>query len=225
MRFVVAALIGASVLVWWPATPLHRLTNSALKLPSLSIPFGPKSRSKLTARRMAALDLVAGFAAELATGAPATHALIAAIDSIAIPIAPATRVAAMRGGDAAAALELDAEAHALPLLRSLAACWRVGERSGAGLGDAVEQLPRSARSVEEINVQLEAQLAAPRATARMLATLPLIGVVLGMLLGANPIGWLTTTGPGLFCLAGGTALTLLGWMWTARISAHVSRLM
>ena len=67
------------------------------------------------------------------------------------------------------------------------------------------------------------QLAGPRATARTLATLPLIGLLLGVLMGADPIGWLLGSALGLGCLAGGAVLTGLGILWTSRIAAGVER--
>jgi tight adherence protein B len=72
-------------------------------------------------------------------------------------------------------------------------------------------------------VQLEAQLAGPRATARMLATLPLIGLAMGMLMGADPLQWLLGTAPGLLCLLGGALLTVAGMAWTGRIATAVER--
>lgn len=223
MTLLIASILATAVLVWWPASPRHRLGLVHAGVPRPDTPFGPKARARAAAKRVAALDVVGAFAAECAAGVPPTRALVAAAGSADRSVCPIAVMAARNGGDVAAALEQDAVHQQLPLLRSLAACWRVGERSGAGLVDALDQLLRSARNVEEINVQLEAQLAAPRATARMLATLPLIGIAMGMLMGANPLAWLLGTGPGLLCLTAGLGLTVLGWAWTGRIARGVTR--
>ena len=63
---------------------------------------------------------------------------------------------------------------------------------------------RRARSSEDVRVDLEGQLAGPRATARMLALLPLVGIGFGMMLGSDPLSWLLGTTPGRLCLPGGT---------------------
>jgi tight adherence protein B len=79
----------------------------------------------------------------------------------------------------------------------------------------------SARASEDVRRQLAAQLAAPKATARMLSALPLVGLLMGLLLGGDPLGWLLSTAPGLICLLGGVALTGLGAWWTHRIALGV----
>lgn len=223
MTLLAAVCVALAVLVWWPAAPTYRVGTASAASFTLAVGFGPAARKRKVERRKAVLDLLGGFAAELAAGLPPTRAFITAAEHS--NITPSAVAAARAGGDVAAALEHDAELQRLPMLHWTAACWRVGETSGAGLAASMDRLLQSARAIEEINVQLEAQLAAPRATARMLATLPLIGIAMGMLMGANPLAWLTTTGPGVLCLAAGIAFTVAGWVWTGRIAANVTRLM
>jgi tight adherence protein B len=86
-------------------------------------------------------------------------------------------------------------------------------------------MAEQARVAEDIRVQLEAQLASPRATARILMLLPLFGIAMGMMMGVNPVGWLLGTPLGLACLVGGLALTALGYWWTSRIVQRVERLL
>ena len=68
-------------------------------------------------------------------------------------------------------------------------------------------------------------MAGPRATARLLALLPVLGIGFGMLLGGDPLAWLMTSTIGRLCLAGGILLTLAGLWWTGRIAASVERLL
>lgn len=202
---------------------VSRVRRRAVDL-AARVRLGAGGRRRATARRARALDTAAALAAELRAGQPVRDALARAAQSHRPPVCPAAAAAAVWGGDVPAALRADARATGLPLLRGLAACWEVGESSGAGLAAAVERLVASARSGEEVRVALEAQLAAPRATARLLATLPAIGVLLGTLLGADPLGWLLGGGLGSVCLALGLLLTVLGLVWTGRIAAGVERL-
>ena len=123
----------------------------------------------------------------------------------------------------AAALRVDARDH--PQLLPLAACWAVGSRTGSGLAASVARLASSARTAEDVRVQLEAQLAAPRATARMLGLLPVVGLGFGVLLGADPLGWLLGSPLGLACLIVGVALTLGGTWWTGRIARRVEAML
>jgi tight adherence protein B len=60
--------------------------------------------------------------------------------------------------------------------------------------------------------------AAPaRATARLMAFLPLIGIVLGTTLGADPIRVLTGTTIGVACWGSGLALACVGVWWIERL--------
>lgn len=108
-------------------------------------------------------------------------------------------------------------------LRQLAACWHVGVTRGAGLAVSVERLSLSLRAQQELQSTLRNELAAPRATSRMLAFLPIVGVAMGYLLGADPIAWFFGSSAGIFVLAIAVSLTLVGTMWTRRIVQRVER--
>lgn len=136
---------------------------------------------------------------------------------------PTTAAAIRVGEDVAKALARDARER--PALHYLAACWEVSATTGTGFAAAVTRLAASARAAETVRVDLEGELAGPRATARMLALLPLIGLGFGLVLGSDPLSWLLTTVPGLACLTTGLALTALGAVWTGRIAAAVERLL
>ena len=168
-------------------------------------------------------EAVAAVAAELRAGQPVRQALergCAPAD-----VARRARSALEWGGDIPEALRAEAAAPGCDLLASVAACWSVAEGRGAGLASALERLVDADRAADEVRTQLDAHLAAPRATARMLATLPLLGLVMGMAFGGDPVGWLLGSLPGRACLLGGLGLIALGLLWTSRIVARVERLL
>ncbi|MFY9332065.1 MAG: type II secretion system F family protein [Candidatus Nanopelagicales bacterium] len=169
--------------------------------------------------RLNAIEALQALAGELRSGQPMRKAIPPALGGQ----APHTCAAATWGGDVAQALQRDAHDRDIPLWRSVAACWQVSESSGAGLAAALDRLVVTARATEELRVQLEAHLAAPRATARMLSLLPAMGIVLGMTLGGDPLGWLLGNPIGRVCLVAGVALTLLGLWWVRRIASKVER--
>lgn len=181
----------------------------------------PGARRRKAARRQAVIEAVGSWAAELRAGqAPLVGLARAFGDTRFIPRALA---ASAWGGDVALALRADAQSLDDATLRGLAACWAVASDTGAGLADSLDRLAASARHEEDIRVQLQAHLAAPRATARMLAGLPVLGLLLGMGLGGDPLAWLLSTVPGLACVIGGVGLTAAGLWWTARIARNVER--
>ena len=181
--------------------------------------WGPAATRRRRSERSRVIRAVAALASELEAGQPPSVALIRSGGEPSCW--PAAAAAARHGGDVTDALKRDAS-HT-PICGPLAACWQVGERSGAGLAAAVGRLAASARSAEEARSTLEGQLAVPRATARMLAGLPAVGIGFGLLLGADPVGWLTGTPAGRLCLAAGVAMVAVGLWWTARIAAAVER--
>lgn len=182
---------------------------------------GPASRRRRAARRMLVVRALAALSAELEAGQPPREALRRAAGD---PPAWPRALASLRlDADVAAALESDADDR--PVLAHLAACWRVSADAGTGLAAAVARLAESARAAEDARVDLEGQLAGPRATARLLALLPAVGVGFGFLLGSDPIGWLLTEPLGRVCLSAGVLLTAAGAWWTGRIAASVERLL
>ena len=58
----------------------------------------------------------------------------------------------------------------------------------------------------------------------MLALLPAFGLVLGIAVGGDPIGWLLGTPLGVACLVLGLILIALGlfWLWLSRRSPTVA---
>lgn len=177
--------------------------------------------ARQTARRAAAADVVLALAAELATGLPAETALMraGAGRDFMVGSVGAARV----GGDIPAALRADGEAYELTALVALAAVWQVSAGSGAGLADAAYRLGTAALQRERMRRELASQMAGPRATARVLAVLPLVGLVLGSGLGGSPVGWLLGTPAGLAVLAAGVLLEVAGLLWVRRLVRGVER--
>ncbi|MGW2306819.1 type II secretion system F family protein [Actinomadura luteofluorescens] len=103
-------------------------------------------------------------------------------------------------------------------LRLLTACWRVGSERGGTLATVLDGLASALRDEEAQRQDVSVQLAGPRATARLLAALPLLGLAMAAALGAHPIPFLCTTIPGLACLITGTALNITGLYWTRHLA-------
>ncbi|MCF8539654.1 MAG: hypothetical protein K9G12_05185 [Candidatus Nanopelagicales bacterium] len=172
-------------------------------------------------RRTNTIAAITALAAELRSGCPPVRAI--AITAGEPPAWPAARAVAEQHGDVTAALVTDSVDN--PELRALCACWRVGVNSGSGLATSISRLAHSLNQAQVTRHQLAAELAGPRATSRMLALLPLVGIGLGYLLGASPLTWLLTEPVGWVTLCIGVGLTALGVWWTSRITAQVERML
>lgn len=179
-------------------------------------------RGRVERERSRAVEACAVLAGELRTGRSAAPALEAAAGVACGPTSAALRAAATAaslGGDVPAALTGAAASSAVPeLLRGLAACWAVCAATGSGLAAAVERLGEAQRAAAEQRRAVEVELAGPRVTARLLALLPVVGLVLAAGLGAAPLDFLLGTLPGRVCLLLGLVLEVLGLRWTGRLA-------
>ncbi|MBA2945072.1 type II secretion system F family protein [Streptomyces himalayensis] len=217
MAGVTVALIGESLV--------------PLVVGSVGVPLAGRALRARTARQLsekrtdAVIALCGALAGEVRAGRqPAEALLVAARDSGGLGGARAAVVAAARfGGDVPGALGESAREPGAEGLRGLAACWRVAVDRGAGLAAGLERLESALRAERDQRADLRAQLAGARSTAVLLAALPLLGLLLGTALGADPLRVLLHTGPGLGCLLVGGALEGAGSWWALRIVRGAER--
>ncbi len=106
----------------------------------------------------------------------------------------------------------------------MAAAWEVSHRSGGGLADGLSRVSRSLRATRATRLVVEGELASARATARLVAALPVLVLFLGGA-GAGAAAWafLLATPAGWACLVAGLALVLVGLTWIERIAAGALR--
>ena len=171
-------------------------------------------------RRVAVVDLCAALAAELRAGVPSPEALerTAEVPDSREVVVPRALQAARGGGDVAQGLRWDAYAPGAEGLRAVAACWEVAMGSGAAMSPALSLLVRGLRAEQAHRREVAATLAAPRATARLLALLPGAAILMGTGLGVDPMGLLLGTPIGAVLLVTGGSLDVLGVIWTERLA-------
>lgn len=170
-------------------------------------------------RGNAVIALCSALAGEVRAGRQPGEALLrAARDSGGLGEAQAAVLAAARfGGDVPGALSGAARQPGAEGLVGLAACWRVAVDQGAGLAAGLDRLEAALRAERDQRADLRAQLAGARSTALMLAGLPVLGLLLGTALGADPLHVLLHSGAGLGCLLIGGLLEGLGMWWALGI--------
>ncbi len=110
-------------------------------------------------------------------------------------------------------------------LIGLHAAWSLSEDVGTPLAEVLRTVAEAIRQDGDVQADIEAALASPRSTARLLAVLPLAGLGLGQVIGARPIQVLLQTGIGRACAVGGLVLALVGQWWTRRLVARTSALL
>jgi tight adherence protein B len=171
-------------------------------------------------------DALGVLVAELRAGAHPADALQAAADShtgapqVASDVARvlATVAATARlGGDVPAALRNAGPAQLRCWWDRLAGAWSLAEQHGIALADVLDAVRCDTEYRARFAAEVQARLAGPRATAVVLATLPLLGVGLGQAMGAAPLRVLCDTAVGHLLLVVGTALACAGVWWSARL--------
>ncbi|MFI1064683.1 type II secretion system F family protein [Streptomyces spororaveus] len=183
-----------------------------------------RARERARAARAAEVVALCGaVVGELRAGAQPGQALTAAMRRTAVgpggPGAAETGVlaAAAFGGDVPGALRQAAREPGAGGLAGMAACWRVSVDGGAGLAAGLERLEGALRAERDRQESLRAQLAGARSTVLVLVLLPLVGLLIGTGLGADPLRVLLHTPMGWGCLLAGGVLEALGLSWCRRI--------
>lgn len=96
---------------------------------------------------------------------------------------------------------------------ALVAASRVAARLGTPLADTLEHVGREAVAAETRAARRRAALAGPRATARLLAWLPLLGLLVASLLGGDPVSTVLGGGPGAVAVTCGALALAAGRRW------------
>jgi tight adherence protein B len=99
----------------------------------------------------------------------------------------------------------------------LAGGWSVSARYGVPWAALIETVSIDLADRVRAGSQRDAQVSGPRVSGYVLAVLPILGVLLGAGMGADPLHVLFDTGVGHLLLLIGCCLTCAGLAWTARI--------
>ncbi len=191
----------------------------AAALPALTaVHLWRRQRARATAAARArevvsACQLLAGL---LRVGhVPASALEIAAGDA---PVLAEAAAVLRVGGPAGTVLRRLGEGPGGAGLRELGVAWDVAERTGASLTATLDTLAERLVARQTVRDVVAAELAAPRATGRLLAALPVAGVLLGYSFGGDPLDFLTGSLPGQLSLVVGAVLGCAGVLWTERIA-------
>lgn len=176
---------------------------------------------RAAAARAAVVELVRSMAAELRAGRAPEQAFVRAAGAVNRSALDLTGsiAAVAEGTDVATALAaLAAEpSQASAGLRPLTACCALSARTGASLSAALDELAGSLREELRLAEEVRAQLAGPRSTVRLLAGLPVLALLLGGAMGAEPCAFLLGSVPGAACLVVAAGLEWAGIAWTRNL--------
>ncbi|MEU7551057.1 type II secretion system F family protein [Streptomyces sp. NPDC044571] len=216
--------IGVGLVVGLLGGSLIPVVAGAAAVPLVRRWLRARGREQERGARAAQVIALCGAAVgELRAGAQPGQALTAAIRrTVAGPGGPgpaeaAVLAAAAFGGDVPEALRMASAEPGAEGLAGMAACWRISVDGGAGLAAGLDRLEGALRAERDRRESLRAQLAGARSTTVVLALLPLVGLLIGTGLGADPLRVLLHSPVGWGCLLAGGVLEALGLLWCRRI--------
>ncbi|GAA5164917.1 MULTISPECIES: type II secretion system F family protein [Amycolatopsis] len=163
-----------------------------------------------TANSMA--EALQALVAELRSGVSAVTAAERAARDAPAPVAPALRALAV-SARFAVDLPRGAEPH-----DQVAQAWTLSRRHGLPLAELLDAVRRDVVAQARFMTRADANMAGPRASAVVLAILPVVGVLLGEAIGAHPLHVLVATPPGQVVLMLGSVLLLAGVVWSERLT-------
>jgi len=225
-RLPLSACAFAAVVALPTLVPLSVVVAVAL----IGVTTGIKCRQRGRERRrtsevtamLGALDVLVG---ELRVGTHPVAAFGVAADEVDGAVAAGLRTVAARarmGADVAEGMRSVARDSPLSAhWERLASCWLLAQAYGLGIATTLHAAQRDLAERQRFSARVTAGMAGARATAAVLAAIPVIGIGLGQLVGANPVRFLLSGGAGGWLLVIGVALACAGLLWSDRITAGV----
>ncbi|GAB7067908.1 hypothetical protein H7J06_07795 [Mycobacterium hodleri] len=223
-----AVLVGCAVAVGTSAV-LAPVTATAAAVVVLALIAVRRRSSRARARRAAEAAALQGalgvLVGELRVGAHPVVAFESAAADVGGQVADSLRAVAARarlGADVAAGLRSVATQSTVPQYwERLSATWLLAQSQGLAIVALIRAAERDIVERERFASGVTAGMAGARATATILAGLPVLGVGLGHAIGAEPLRFLLSGGAGGWCLLIGVTLASAGLWWSDRIIDRV----
>ncbi len=164
---------------------------------------------------------------ELRVGAHPVKAFSVAADETRGSVATALRAVAARarlGADVPAGLRSAGTSSSAPgYWDRLAVFWQLAAEHGLAMSTMMRAAQSDMAERQRFSARVTSKLAGARATSTILAGLPVLGVLLGELIDAQPLRFLLGSQGGGWLLVAGTVLACGGLLWSDRITDRVVR--
>jgi tight adherence protein B len=133
------------------------------------------------------------------------------------PVFANSAALAASGGDASVPLLADLTT------RAVGVAWQLGQETGLALTAVLARVAADLTAQADQHRAVAVALAGPRSSAAVLTGLPMVGVALGLAMGAHPIGFLVDSPAGRLVCCAGVLLDVAGVLWVRRIVRTAGR--
>jgi len=223
-RLVVTIAVGVGALSL-VAPPTAVAAGAIVVAAAVTRRRGAAARARRDAEAVALQGALGVLVGELRVGVHPVVAFETAAAEVDGPTALALRAVAARarlGADVAAGLLAVARQSGLPgHWERLSVYWRLAQTQGLAIVALMRTAQNDIVERERFASRVMAATAGARATAAILAGLPILGVGMGHLIGADPVRFLLFDRVGGWLLLIGVALACAGLCWSDRIVAGV----
>ncbi|RBY74654.1 pilus assembly protein TadB [Geodermatophilus sp. TF02-6] len=214
---------AAAALVAGVSTPLVAALAGAGAALAARADLRRRAGAREQARLAALVEALVALAAELRSGRTLEEAARAAAAACADDDSARALTRAVRAPEAWTDGVEDDPGEVGRALRRVSAASLLSVRTGCSLVAVVGAVEDDLRARHRRRLDLRSATAGARASAGLLAGLPVLGLVMGGGVGADPWGVLTTTVPGQVLLVAGVGLEVAGVAWSARLVRRAER--
>ncbi|HEY1842839.1 MAG TPA: type II secretion system F family protein [Mycobacterium sp.] len=215
---VAGAFAAAAVLL-----PLTTTLAAGILVATLSLRYRRRRRSDRGMDECRELETTLEvLVGELRVGAHPAAAFAVAAAETAGPVSGACGAVAARarlGADVTAGLRGVAGTSAQPAQwERLAVCWQLAADHGLAMSTLMQAAQRDIAERQRFSGQVRSGMAGARATTAILASLPVLSVLMGQLIGARPVAFLLGGRLGGMLLVLGLTLVCGGLLWADHIT-------
>ncbi|WP_236082113.1 type II secretion system F family protein [Acidipropionibacterium jensenii] len=223
-RYLVGGLLLAVVgvvLVWGRAGVIWAASVAMIAATVWKLAHDQLDRSRRQRRSRQVTEAARALAGRLSIGEVPSLALASIADELEV-LAPARRAQEV-GADVPEALLRAARTPGQESLTGLARAWRMADLTGAPLAGATTAVAEAMRRRTRLEATLDSELAGPRASGRLMGLLPLAGLGMAQMVGAEPVAFLTSSSAGPICVLAAVALSCGGVLWSEALANRVHR--
>lgn len=213
MTLLCSLLTFMSVLLTWPLKDSRNYSGSLQHHISEFLVNSLRKRVNRFDEQAAISRFMLLCTAHLQSGLHLATALELSLQDMPTTFLPATRAALRHHTSISAALDLDIHNDKLENLELLAVGAKISEETGMSLVQMLKGVQANIERKSALTQILNQEIASTKATVVLLAALPIVGILLAMLLGADAAQWLISTKIGHVCAAVGIVCEFSGLMW------------